>query len=235
LLNASREVWHAGVTWSCCDRARCAPAANLDKQGDASQINQGFVSDAGVVLGVAVDPDTVFWGGRVPRHGRGGHPQPPVPQHGLHAPVPMRSTGWRSTTRSSTGRTPTPTPATPPPRSGAPTSTARTPTRTHCPPTRDRHRGGGGRPQVDHHAPAVDRPPDPRGHEQGLPHETERSLLAKLEGAQRKLDAGQVNGACGSLAAYINEVQAQTGKKLETAYAEALSLEATAVRESIGC
>jgi hypothetical protein len=71
--------------------------------------------------------------------------------------------------------------------------------------------------------------------EEGLPHGTERSLLAKLEGAQRKLDAGNVGGACGSLGAYINEVRAQAGKKLETDYAETLALAATAVRESIGC
>jgi virginiamycin B lyase len=62
-----------------------------------------------------------------------------------------------------------------------------------------------------------------------------RSLLAKLEGAQRKLDAKHLQGACGSLGAYINEVKAQDGKELETAYAEALVLDAIAVRASLGC
>jgi hypothetical protein len=71
--------------------------------------------------------------------------------------------------------------------------------------------------------------------EGGLPHGIEHSLLAKLEGAQRKLDAGHIQGACGSLGAYINEVRAQTGKKLETAYAEELIPDATAIRESLGC
>ena len=71
--------------------------------------------------------------------------------------------------------------------------------------------------------------------EGGLPRGTERSLLAKLKGAQRKLDADHLNGACGSLGAYINEVRAQSGKKLEAAYAEDLIVEATAVRDAVGC
>ena len=71
--------------------------------------------------------------------------------------------------------------------------------------------------------------------EQGLPAGIERSLLAKLESAQRKRDAGHIEGACGSLGAYINEVKAQNGKKLETAYAEALIADAMAVRDALGC
>ena len=68
-----------------------------------------------------------------------------------------------------------------------------------------------------------------------LPHGIERSLLAKLEGAQRKVDADDLNGACGSLGAYINEVRAQSGKKLEAAYAEDLVLDAIGVRDALGC
>jgi hypothetical protein len=68
-----------------------------------------------------------------------------------------------------------------------------------------------------------------------LPHGIENSLLAKLEGALRKRDAGQLDGACGSLGAYINEVRAQNGKKLETEYAEDLLTLATAVRDALGC
>jgi hypothetical protein len=71
--------------------------------------------------------------------------------------------------------------------------------------------------------------------DKGLPHGTANSLLAKLNNAQRKVSAGNVAAACGSLGAYINEVQAQSGKKLETEYADALVLEATAVRDSLGC
>ena len=84
-------------------------------------------------------------------------------------------------------------------------------------------------------------PPPTIGHlidevkEQGLPHGIENSLLAKLENAQRKVDAGHSQGACGSLGAYINEVKAQAGKKLEPAYAQALVADATAVRDSLGC
>ena len=68
-----------------------------------------------------------------------------------------------------------------------------------------------------------------------LPHGIERSLLAKLEGAQRKVDADHLNGACGSLGAYVNEVRAQSGKKLEAAYAQDLIVEAIAVQDALGC
>jgi hypothetical protein len=71
--------------------------------------------------------------------------------------------------------------------------------------------------------------------EQQLPAGIKRSLLAKLEGAQRKVEAGHTEGACGSLGAYINEVRAQDGKKLETAYAEALIVDAMNVRDALGC
>lgn len=46
---------------------------------------------------------------------------------------------------------------------------------------------------------------------------------------------GHRQGACGSLGAYINQVRAQTGKKLAAASAEDLVAEATAVRDSLGC
>jgi hypothetical protein len=71
--------------------------------------------------------------------------------------------------------------------------------------------------------------------EAGLPHGIDRSLPAKLEGAQRTFDAGHLNGACGSLGAYINQVRAQSGKRLEAAYAEDLILEAIGVRDALGC
>jgi hypothetical protein len=48
----------------------------------------------------------------------------------------------------------------------------------------------------------------------GLPHGIERSLLAKLEGAQRKFDAGHLEGACGSLGAY-HEQQVRVGDQVE--------------------
>jgi hypothetical protein len=69
----------------------------------------------------------------------------------------------------------------------------------------------------------------------GLPHGTERSLLAKLENAQRKVDAGQIAVACNGLGAYLNEVRAQNGKKLEAAYAQDLIDTARAVQDALGC
>jgi hypothetical protein len=61
----------------------------------------------------------------------------------------------------------------------------------------------------------------------------ENSLLTKLTGAQRNLDAGDRAGACRKLATFINEVQAQSAKKIEAADAQALIDEATVLSE--GC
>jgi hypothetical protein len=69
----------------------------------------------------------------------------------------------------------------------------------------------------------------------GLPHGTERSLLAKLENAQRKVGAGQIAVACNGLRAYLNEVRAQNGKKLEAAYAQDLIDTDMAVQDALGC
>ena len=68
-----------------------------------------------------------------------------------------------------------------------------------------------------------------------IPHGTKRSLLAKLENAQRKVDAGQIAVACNGLGAYLNEVRAQNGKKLPAAYAEDLIPTAMAVQDALGC
>jgi len=48
----------------------------------------------------------------------------------------------------------------------------------------------------------------------GLPHGIERSLLAKLDAAERAVDAGNRKAGCGILNAYINEAEAQGGHKL---------------------
>ena len=71
--------------------------------------------------------------------------------------------------------------------------------------------------------------------ELGLPHGIERSLLAKLGGAQRKLDAGRLAGACGGLGAFANEVRAQAGQTIDAAEAAELVGEVSAVRASLGC
>jgi hypothetical protein len=68
-----------------------------------------------------------------------------------------------------------------------------------------------------------------------LPHGIENSLLKKLTGAQKNLDAGHLHGACGKLGAFVNQVRAQSGKKIDADDADELIAEATAVRESLGC
>jgi sugar lactone lactonase YvrE len=62
----------------------------------------------------------------------------------------------------------------------------------------------------------------------GLQRGVERSLLAKLDVAQRKLDDGNRQAACGTLSAFANEAQAR-GQATE------LSDQATAIRELLGC
>ena len=69
----------------------------------------------------------------------------------------------------------------------------------------------------------------------GLPHGTERSLLAKLAAAQQSLDSVHIGAACGQLGAFSHEVRAQGGKKLDGAQAENLIAKATEIRASLGC
>src|SRR4051794_16506259 len=66
----------------------------------------------------------------------------------------------------------------------------------------------------------------------GLPHGTERSLMTKLGGAQRKLDAGHDAAACNTVGAILNEVNVH---KVGPGDAAALSADARAVRDSLGC
>jgi hypothetical protein len=68
-----------------------------------------------------------------------------------------------------------------------------------------------------------------------LPRGLENSLLKKLENAQRNFAAGKLNGACGKLGAFINQVKAQSGKKIAAADADDLIAEAEAVRAGLGC
>jgi hypothetical protein len=69
----------------------------------------------------------------------------------------------------------------------------------------------------------------------GLPRGTERSLLAKLGAAQMNLDAEDLEAACGSLGAYINEVYAQTDHRLDGDQAADLVDDATAISQLLGC
>jgi sugar lactone lactonase YvrE len=69
----------------------------------------------------------------------------------------------------------------------------------------------------------------------GLHHGTERSLLAKLNAAQGNVDAGQLQAACDSLGAFINEVDAQAGKKIDDDQADELVTTATVIRQLLDC
>jgi 6-phosphogluconolactonase (cycloisomerase 2 family) len=68
-----------------------------------------------------------------------------------------------------------------------------------------------------------------------LPRGTENSLLKKLNGAQKNLDNGDTAGACDKLASFIDQVSAQSGKKIDSDDAADLIDEAEAVRDSLGC
>jgi len=56
----------------------------------------------------------------------------------------------------------------------------------------------------------------------GLPKGQENSLEAKLRAALASVQRGNVSSASGQLGAFINEVQAQRGKKIPTAEADEL-------------
>jgi hypothetical protein len=56
----------------------------------------------------------------------------------------------------------------------------------------------------------------------GLPHGTENSLLAKLNAALASVNRGDSESARGQLGAFINEVSAQSGKKIPAQQAAAL-------------
>jgi hypothetical protein len=61
------------------------------------------------------------------------------------------------------------------------------------------------------------------------------SLPNKLNSALASLQAGHTAGACGTLQGFINEVKAQSGKKLSTADATLLIAAATQIRAALGC
>jgi probable HAF family extracellular repeat protein len=69
----------------------------------------------------------------------------------------------------------------------------------------------------------------------GLPKGTENSLVTKLEQAQKALAAGDVGTACNLLGAFINETEAQSGKKLSDEQADAMISNAEQIRAAIGC
>ena len=64
---------------------------------------------------------------------------------------------------------------------------------------------------------------------------TANSLVVKLQAAARALDRGNIEAACGSLGAFLNEVNAQEGKEVTAAQADLLNDEATRIRAVLGC
>jgi len=70
----------------------------------------------------------------------------------------------------------------------------------------------------------------------GLPSGTATSLTTKLDAALAAANAGDVTTACAKLQAFINETQAQAGKrKISQADATALIAEAQRIRAVLGC
>lgn len=69
----------------------------------------------------------------------------------------------------------------------------------------------------------------------GLPRGTHTSLLAKIQGAAEAVGRGDGAAACGKLEALLNELAAQSGKKLTAADAAALAAQTTQVRATLGC
>ena len=69
----------------------------------------------------------------------------------------------------------------------------------------------------------------------GLQSGTANSLSAKLQASKSGLDRGNLEAACGNLGAILNEVNAQTGKKLTAVQAGLLIAEATRIRAVLGC
>lgn len=63
----------------------------------------------------------------------------------------------------------------------------------------------------------------------GLPHGTENSLLAKLNAALASVNRGDIGSAEGQLGAFMNEVNAQRGKKISEQDADALIAAAQAI------
>ena len=61
------------------------------------------------------------------------------------------------------------------------------------------------------------------------------SLDAKLQQILANINSGNFSGACTNLAAFISEVQAQSGKKISASDATALIQAAETIKAAIGC
>ncbi|MEP7226375.1 MAG: hypothetical protein ABI785_03360, partial [Gemmatimonadales bacterium] len=63
----------------------------------------------------------------------------------------------------------------------------------------------------------------------------ENSLTTKLQHVLIAFDAGSIVAGCGSLNAFIHEVQAQSGKAINAADADELLVSADQIRAVLGC
>ena len=61
------------------------------------------------------------------------------------------------------------------------------------------------------------------------------SLSAKVQIIQAKVAAGDQASACGALGAFVNEVKAQTGKKISPLQASQLIAVANNIKATFGC
>jgi hypothetical protein len=61
------------------------------------------------------------------------------------------------------------------------------------------------------------------------------SLIGKLQGAASASDKGNIEAECGHLRAFLQEANAQKGKKLTAAQAGLLIAEATRIRAVLDC
>jgi hypothetical protein len=68
-----------------------------------------------------------------------------------------------------------------------------------------------------------------------LPHGLENSLTSKLENAQKSLEAGNLSAACGKTGAFVNQVEAQSGKTLTIGQVSQLIAAAESIRTMLGC
>ena len=69
----------------------------------------------------------------------------------------------------------------------------------------------------------------------GLDKGPANSLLVKIQGVSRDLADGKTTSACGKLAAFVNEVQAQSGHKIPASAAADLIAAAQRIRTGLGC
>jgi uncharacterized membrane protein len=69
----------------------------------------------------------------------------------------------------------------------------------------------------------------------GLPQGVQTNLVTKLKNAAAAFNNGEIDASCSKVQAFINVVDAQSGKKIPAASAEGLLAEAARLQAMIGC